>query len=153
MSGYEGFSLLAIKISANGDVSQSDSVVWSRKNGTPYIPSPVLLDGSLYFTASNRNVMTCVDSKTGKEIISPTRLPWASNVYSSPIAAGDRIYFTSRNGKTVRYQKGVQTGGVGEESIERYVRCISSHGRRSAVSSRPKIALLPLFIIKRVVSH
>ncbi len=101
MSGYEGFSLLALKMSQTGDITDTDAVVWKKQQGTPYIPSPLLYDGMLYFSQSNRNILTCLDAATGKEILSRTRLPELSNIYASPVGAQDRIYLTGRNGKTV----------------------------------------------------
>lgn len=101
MSGYEGFSLLAIQLSSQGDVSNSDSILWQTDRGTPYIPSPVLYNGMLYFTQSNRNVMTCLDVKDGSKIIDRTRLPSLQNIYASPLGAGDKLYFTGRNGTTL----------------------------------------------------
>ena len=50
MSGYEGYSLLALPLDAKGDISGSDSIIWSKDKGTPYVPSPVLYDGLLYFS-------------------------------------------------------------------------------------------------------
>lgn len=101
MSGYEGFSLLALEISKTGDITDTDAVVWKKQQGTPYIPSPLLYEGMLYFSQSNRNILTCLDAATGKEILSRTRLPELSNIYASPVGAQDRIYLTGRNGKTV----------------------------------------------------
>lgn len=101
MSGYEGFSLLAVKLSAKGDVSDSDAIVWRQSEGTPYIPSPVLYDGMLFFSQSNRNIMTCLDAKTGKRLIDRTRLPRISNIYSSPVAANGHVYFFGRRGTSL----------------------------------------------------
>jgi hypothetical protein len=65
MSGYEGYSLLALPLNSRGDISKSDKIVWSIDKGTPYVPSPVLYDGMLYFTQSNQAILTAVDSQTG----------------------------------------------------------------------------------------
>ena len=73
MSGYEGYSLLAIPITGKGDVT--DSVLWKVKRGTPYVPSPILYDRLLYFNQSNQNIMTCVDVKDGSRVIERDRLP------------------------------------------------------------------------------
>jgi len=48
MTGYLGFSLVAVPISGKGE--QSQNILWRRELGTPYIPSPMLYDGFLYFT-------------------------------------------------------------------------------------------------------
>ena len=45
--------------------------------------------------------MTCLDADTGKPIIEKRRLPDIRNVYASPVAAHDRIYFTDRDGTTL----------------------------------------------------
>jgi hypothetical protein len=101
MSGYEGYSLLALPLNARGDISNSDKILWSRKSGTPYVPSAVLYDRMLYFTQSNRAILTAVDSRTGDTLLTRTRIPGLSNIYSSPVAAAGRVYFTGRNGTTV----------------------------------------------------
>ena len=101
MSGYEGYSLLALPLDAEGDISKSDTIIWSKDRGTPYIPSPVLYDGKLYFTQSNQSILTAVDSRTGETILERSRIPGLSNIYSSPVGADDRVYFTGRNGTTV----------------------------------------------------
>ena len=54
MSGYEGYALLALPLSATGDISGSDAIVWSSRRGTPYVPSPLLYDDMLYFSQSNQ---------------------------------------------------------------------------------------------------
>jgi outer membrane protein assembly factor BamB len=105
MSGYQGYSVLALPLSATGDISKSDEIVWSKARGTPYVPSPLLYDGMLYFNQSNKAILTCLDSRTGEAIIEPTRLPYLANIYASPVAANDRIYITGRYGKTLVLQR------------------------------------------------
>ena len=101
MSGYEGYSLLALPLGARGDISNSDKIIWSKDRGTPYVPSPVLYDGMLYFTQSNQSILTAVDSRTGETLLQRSRIPGVSNIYSSPVGADGRVYFTGRNGATV----------------------------------------------------
>jgi outer membrane protein assembly factor BamB len=101
MSGYKGYSLLALPISAEGDITGSDQIAWSKNKGTPYIPSPLLYDGLLYYMQSNQNLLSCADAKTGEIYIERERLPGMANVYASPVGAGGRVYITGRNGKTL----------------------------------------------------
>jgi len=101
MSGYQGYSLLALPLDSEGDISGSDSIIWSIDKGTPYVPSPVLYDGLLYFTQSNQGILTAVDSENGETVIERSRLPGISNIYSSPVGADGRVYFTGRNGTTL----------------------------------------------------
>jgi outer membrane protein assembly factor BamB len=101
MSGYRGSALYAIPLSAQGNVSGSDTIAWRKERGTPYVPSPLLYDGMLYFNQSNRAILSCLDAKTGDTIIERTRLPGLSNIYASPVGADDRIYLTGRDGTTL----------------------------------------------------
>ena len=96
MTGYQGFSLLALPLSARGDISGSDKILWSKSRATPYVPSPVLYDGLLYFVQSNQAILTCVDAKTGSTLIEHTRLPELSNVYASLVGAGNHVYIIGR---------------------------------------------------------
>lgn len=106
MSGYEGYSLLALSLDAQGDVSNSDKILWSKNRGTPYVPSPLLADGMLYFTQSNQSILTAVDARTGETLLDRKRIPGLSNVYASPVSADGRLYFTGRNGTTVVLKRG-----------------------------------------------
>jgi FOG: WD40-like repeat len=101
MSGFNGNSLLAIKLGGSGDLSNSDSIAWSYKKSTSYVPSALLCDGKLYFLAGNNAVLSCLDAKTGKVLIDAERLEGLQGSYVSPLAAGGHIYIASRNGSTV----------------------------------------------------
>lgn len=101
MSGYKGYALLALPLSAMGDISDSDDIVWSKRQGTPYVPSPVLYDGMLFFNQSNQSILSVVDTKTGDTILERTRLQGISNIYSSPVGADGRVYICGRNGTTL----------------------------------------------------
>ncbi|MGI9473299.1 MAG: PQQ-binding-like beta-propeller repeat protein [Rubripirellula sp.] len=105
MSGYEGYSLLALPLSASGDISDSDTILWKRDRSTPYIPSPLLYDGMLYFNQSNQAILTVVDAATGETIIDPTRLSGLGNLYASPVGADNRVYITGRDGVTIVLEK------------------------------------------------
>ena len=100
MSGYRGSHAVAVPVDADGDVTGSDTLRWTRSRGTPYVPSPLLLEDRLYYTAVNNSVLTCVDVETGELVYGPERLPGIANLYASPVAANERIYLTSREGAT-----------------------------------------------------
>jgi outer membrane protein assembly factor BamB len=101
MSGYPEAALFAVPLDSKGDISDTDKIAWSRKSDTPYCPSPVLVDGRLWFNKSNSAILTCLDAKTGKPIFEKERAPDIRNVYASPVAAKNRIYFTDRDGTTI----------------------------------------------------
>jgi outer membrane protein assembly factor BamB len=101
-SSYETRALLAIRLDGTrGDVTGTKQVVWSRNDRTPYVPSPLLYDGALYFLYHYQGVLSRVEAQTGKEPTGPFRLPEITDVYSSPVAAAGRIYITDRDGTTL----------------------------------------------------
>ena len=106
-NSYETREMLAIRLSgAKGDITGTDRVVWTRHRHTPYVPSPLLYGGQLYFLKHYQGYLTCVDAKTGDALFGPERLPGIQNVYASLVGAADRIYIVSRNGTTVVVKRG-----------------------------------------------
>lgn len=101
MSGYPRSALVAVPLDSSGDITGTDKIAWSRDKDTPYCPSPLLLDGKLWFNKSNAAILTCLDAKTGEPVIERERLPDIRNVYASPVSAAGRIYFTDRDGTTL----------------------------------------------------
>ena len=101
-SSYEHQVFFAVQLDgARGNLSGTDRVVWSRSRGTPYVPSPLLYDGALYFHNHYQSVLTRVDALDGREVPGPMRLPGIRNVYGSPVAAAGRVYITDLHGTTV----------------------------------------------------
>ena len=101
MSGYQGYSAMAIPMTETGDISGSEKIRWTTDRDTPYIPSPLLYDGLLYFNKSNQSIWTCLDSKTGEVLFGPERIGQLSNVYASPVGASGRVYMVGRGGSTL----------------------------------------------------
>lgn len=101
-SSYEIRKMLAIRLDgAKGDITGSSQVVWSRSRGTPYVPSPLLYGGALYFHAHYQSVLTRLDARTGEESPGPFRLPGIRNVYASAVGAAGRVYVTDLEGTTL----------------------------------------------------
>ena len=105
MSGYQGYAAMAIPLSETGDISGSEKILWKRDRGTPYIPSPLLYDGLLFYNQSNQSIVTCVNSKTGETVFGPERIGQLSNIYASPVGASRRVYITGRGGNTLVIQR------------------------------------------------
>lgn len=101
MSGYQGYAAMAIPVTETGDISGSEKIRWQLGRGTPYIPSPLLYDGLLYFNQSNQSILTCVDAATGQVVFGPERIGSVSNIYASPVGASGRIYIVGRGGTTL----------------------------------------------------
>ncbi len=108
MTGYPPSSrtLYAVPLDSAGDLTATDTIAWSIDRGTPYIPSPLLYGDKLYFTSSNNAILSCLNASTGEPVIDNKRLPGLRNVYSSPVGAADRIYFTGRAGTTLVIKRG-----------------------------------------------
>jgi len=100
-SGFRGNALLAIRLSAaKGEVSGPPGLVFRYDRDTPYVPSPLLYRGQLYFLKSNNGILTCLDAKDGTLRFSE-RLPGVPNVYASPVGAAGRVYVAGREGAVI----------------------------------------------------
>ena len=106
MSGYRGASVMALPLDAEGDISETEQIRWARSKGTPYVPSPLLYDGFLYFNQSNNPILTCLDAISGKVLIDRTRMKGLRGIYASPVGADGKVYFVGRDGATLVIEKG-----------------------------------------------
>ncbi|MEZ6137775.1 MAG: PQQ-binding-like beta-propeller repeat protein [Pirellulaceae bacterium] len=101
-SSYEIRNMLAIKLDgAQGDITGSDNVLWTRTRGTPYVPSLLLVNDGVYFLAHYQNILTRVDLTTGEESPGAMRLGELTSIYASPVAAGEFVYITDLEGTTM----------------------------------------------------
>jgi outer membrane protein assembly factor BamB len=107
MSGFQGNDLKAIRVSdARGNIDGTSAVVWSLDRDTPYVPSPLLTDGILYFLKTNSGILSAFDAKTGKPHFQNRRLDGVPNVFASPVAARGRVYIPGREGTTLVIRTG-----------------------------------------------
>ena len=118
-SGFRGSFLGAFRADSKGDISDTNSVVWSVSRDTPDIASPLMSGGRIYFHKGKSGVLSCLDAKTGEPFYSATRVPGLSSIYASPIAAGGYVFLTGRSGLTVVLKDGeafevVASNSVGE---------------------------------------
>ena len=106
-SGFRGNNLKAIRIAdAKGDLTGTGSIVWSLDRDTPYVPSPLLMDGFLYLIKTNSPILSVFDAKSGKPHYQLQRLEGLSEVFSSPVGAAGRVYITGRDGTTLVLRNG-----------------------------------------------
>jgi outer membrane protein assembly factor BamB len=97
-SGFRGSNLQAIELGRTGDLTGTDAVKWQVKQGTPYVPSPLLYGDKIYFSSSNDAIISCYQAQTGKANFTEQRLEELGTLYASPVGAAERVYFMSRNG-------------------------------------------------------
>jgi len=100
-SGYQGRAVQAIKLSAKGDVSGTDNIIWSAAHSAPYVASPVLSNNRLYMNKGNDAYFTCFDASTGEVLYQDESLEGIRGVYASPVAANGHIYIAGKEGSTV----------------------------------------------------
>ena len=95
-TGSRGAHFVAVKLGPDtkGDITDTH-VAWDRSKGNPRFAKPVYHDGLIYQT-TDLGVAYCIDAATGQEI-------WKGRVSgdyrSSPILAGEHLYFFSEEGR------------------------------------------------------
>lgn len=97
-SGFQGNSVQAIKLTAKGDVTDTADVVWSRRRGAPYAPSPALSENRLYMSKTNDAYLSCLNALTGEVYYEDQPLPGLRGIYASPIVANGHVYIVGREG-------------------------------------------------------
>ena len=100
-SGYRGALACSIPLNSRGDVTTSETIGWRVNQSTPYVPSPILSNTRLLYTAGNTNLLSCIDASNGSSLLERMRLPGIRTMYASPILANGHFYFTSREGTIV----------------------------------------------------
>jgi len=109
MSGFRGNMLQAIDLAkAKGDLAGQPAIVYSLDRDTPYVPSPLLYQGQLYYLKQNSGVLTAIEAGTGKVLYKEQRLPEMTNVYAAPVAADGRVYVVARDGRIAVLRHGPQ---------------------------------------------
>lgn len=101
-SSYESRAVFAINLNgAEGDITGTDQVLWKYEQRTPYVPSPLLYEGTLYYLRHYQGILTRLEAKSGEETIGPFRLGRLRDLYASPVAANDKMFFVDRSGITL----------------------------------------------------
>lgn len=106
MSGFRGAALFAVKLGKTGDLTGTDSILWSRAKDTPYVPSPLLYDDRLYFFKGNEATLSVLNTKDGTALVEAERLEGLRGVYASPVGAAGRVYLLGRDGGALVLKKG-----------------------------------------------
>jgi outer membrane protein assembly factor BamB len=106
MSGFRGNALRAVRLAeAKGVLSGPPGLLFTYDKDTPYVPSPLLYRGGLYFLKSNSGILTRLDAKTGAPSYTE-RIDAVPNVYASPVGADGRVYVVGREGSSVVLEAG-----------------------------------------------
>ncbi len=100
ISGFRGSKLQAIKLGRTGDLTGTDAVAWEVNEACPYVPSPLLYEGNLYIVTGFKNILSCVNAKTGEFFYKSQVLDEIKDIYASLGGAAGRVYIIGRNGVT-----------------------------------------------------
>ncbi len=102
-----------LDVKAPGTTNMQLQVVWKTKQNAPKKPSLLLL-GDLLYAIDDNGVATCWEALTGKVVWSE-RL--GGHYSASPLAAGDRIYLFSEEGKTTVLASGREFKKLAESQL------------------------------------
>lgn len=105
MSGWREPNLLAIRLGGEGDITGSDSVLWSNERGNSYTASPVIHDG-IYYMLTDRGLLSALDAMTGEPHYAQQRLPQTYSFKASPVGANGKLYLAAENGDVIVVKMG-----------------------------------------------
>ena len=105
MSGHRDPKLLAVKLGKEGDLTNSDSILWSHTRGLAYTTSPVLHENKLYVVTDN-GMISAFNALTGEAHYSQTRLGKGYNIKASPVGANNKIYQPTEDGDVLVLKMG-----------------------------------------------
>ena len=109
--------MLAVDLKgARGNLDGTDAVLWTRDRDTPYVSTPLLYRGQLYFFKHVQSFLTSVDATTGRALF--TERVGLGNVFASPAAAAGRIYLLGREGKALVLEPGPTLKVLAENQLD-----------------------------------
>jgi outer membrane protein assembly factor BamB len=96
----------AIRPGGKGDVTGTH-VAWTSPKGSPFVPSGMVHGDNLYLVNDMQSILTVFEAKTGT-LIYQDRLgqPVKEGFSASPVAVGDKLFFTNDEGQTFVVQAG-----------------------------------------------
>lgn len=122
----KGRGVFGLLPGGQGDITgDKKQQAWVRSQGTPDVPSPLVVDGLVYLCRENGNLV-CLDAKTGQEYYEERTT--ADRHRASPVYADGKIYTSARNG-TVSVTK------AGKE-----FELLSQNKMEESISASPAIA-------------
>jgi outer membrane protein assembly factor BamB len=115
-SSERGKRAYAVRAGANGDVTDTDAILWRRDKGTAYVPSPIM-HGRYVYLMTDAGLITCLDAPTGVVQYEGGRPPVPATFTSSLVAYGDRLLQTSEDGDTFVIRSGPKHEVLGTNSV------------------------------------
>ena len=113
---------LAIRPGGSGNVTDSH-VAWTTARGSPFVPSPLAIDGRLYTINDMASIVTAFRAATG-EVLWQGRLGRAvrEGFSASPIYVDGKVFFTNDDGTTFVLRAGdefdlLHTNDIGARTL------------------------------------
>ena len=107
--------ILAIRAGGKGNISSSH-ILWRETENVGEVPSPIYYKDRIYIV-KNGGFFSCVDAQSGT-LIYKTRIKGTGPYFSSPVAASDRIYVASHNGKVVVFEAGDKLNIISNNNLK-----------------------------------
>jgi outer membrane protein assembly factor BamB len=117
-----GRPLFAVKAGASGDITlkpgatSNSGVAWYQSNAGPLISTPLLYQGHLYILEQTLGIVSCYDSRTGKQVYRK-RLPQARGFLASPWAYDGKVFCLDESGQTFVLKSGAKFELLGRNKI------------------------------------
>jgi outer membrane protein assembly factor BamB len=113
---------LAIRPGGRGNVTRTH-LAWVSPKGSPFVPSPIVVGNQLYTVNDMASIVTSFEAATGK-VLWQGRLGVAQRegFSASPVAVGDKVFFTNDQGDTFVIRAGpafelLGTNRIGETTL------------------------------------
>jgi outer membrane protein assembly factor BamB len=97
MAGYYG-PALAVRAGGKGDVTRTHRL-WLQAEKNPQRIGSAVIVGEHAYILNDNGIAQCLDLQTGRDLWEQKRLTTGST-WGSMVAAGDRLYVTTRTGET-----------------------------------------------------
>ncbi|MCP4891821.1 MAG: PQQ-binding-like beta-propeller repeat protein [Planctomycetaceae bacterium] len=88
--------VFAVRPNQQGDLTDSDAVLWIRDDHTPDVPSPLIHEDLVYLCREN-GMLLVLDRETGEEVY--MNRTHSHRHRASPVYADGHLYLTARDGK------------------------------------------------------
>jgi outer membrane protein assembly factor BamB len=112
LSSGSQFTTLCVRLDVQGE-KPAARVEWKAPSKGSEIPSPLWLDGRLYY-AEDAGFVACMRADTGERV---WRGRLGGKVHASPVAAGDKLYFASVNGTVTVLRAGDEYKVLGRNDL------------------------------------
>jgi outer membrane protein assembly factor BamB len=114
--GMADYGAIAVRPQEGRGKLAPDAVLWRFVKNLPYVPAPLLYQDVLYMVKGG-GIITSLDPATGrslKEGRSPSAL---GSYYASPVAADDKVFLTSAEGKITVLKAAAQWDVLGVNDL------------------------------------